>query len=1350
MPDTPGPGPLPYDPPKWAGIDAGAQPQVWENPMWVPGRLGINPAVQADKLQPEEAQQRINLIQRRGGGLQVRPGQTVVATGAGAVNVTSVEELNDPASSTFVRFASAGSTLWRGLGGALFTALSGGWSGDPIYFQPFRPRLSGSSWMVASDRNKVRQIPFAGAEIPLGLPAPATAAAPEVADILTTRIASFDATDGSIAANWTMNAGSTRPDEEGNSTASDPPTAADVTGLSGNAVEFTLVPGGAINESFNSWFGWAKALDLSTLQAGVKEASDQDFIHLWLRCDRPDLLEEIRVYLVCSPGFDPTIVPGTDVALNTDAFVKAIRPHDFTNFVALLQDALNAGQQSRDNAVVDQYLGGDGGTVPTTQEVVDPGNPYGTEGQDDLTTQTTPQLVPGANAWSEFGNIGRPLRRGEFLRIGNLDDRGWDTITGIVILVQTNSGDPVKVACDDWFLTGGYDLDSAEATATSYDYRYTNFHTITGDEGNPSPEQTPDTFVEALRRRLKQTPPAYGNADVRQRFYRRGGSLPDDWYYVGQNTADGAEFVDEVSDAEASGADTLELDNFAAVPSQNAAGVTVLGQPLPVIFEVNGQLFGLGDPLQPGKLYRAKPGRPGSWPPDLVTEVCSPSEELMTGMEVDGGGLVFSRLKLYRVLNNLTQNGDAAVTEIPGSPGIAQRWAWTKRDGMVYYVAATGIYRTAGGAAELVTPKLRPIFEGEEGTINADYPPIDWTAGTFTLRLECYQHTLRFLYLDTGAVARCLCIDLITGEVWEDQYANDLACFHTDEGVPGLRGASLFMGGRGDGTLYEWGGLTDNGTQIPFTLSTGYLDAGRPREDKHLGDVVADVAFAGTLTLQVKLNTGAVTNTPLTVVGDGTRQRLTFDPFGIIPQFARNVQFTLSGTAPATSAPVLYQLGASWASLPDQTMLRATQWQPLGISEQFVKGCTIVCDTGDEAIQVLAEGTRTGLGDPFTMGTLTVQANGKRLLQFSWATARAEQVRLRPITPCGPWRLFSIQWDHTAEPPRVGYWDTHAEQLGDSYFTGIDLDVNTFGATKQVLVEIDGTLVTNQATGTTVFTLPAVNGRRWVHFTFNAQTPIRGHVARVYSTDGVLGMLFGWKWWRDEEPPEQYNWNQNFTIEAAMNDKAVKGVVLECDTFNVAKTVRIEIDGTLVATKTVTANGRSVVNLTWPQGIGRVLRLYPTDVNPGRLYSHQWIFDEEPFALDRWETQLLDLGVGGRKSIWHLETAYRSAVPVTLTVEVYNTAALLLQNLTYILPATDGTRKAIEHVQFDGNAGWLYKFLWTASAGFWLYRPETRLDFFPWGGELTTVNPFGDDDLDKVRSLSRARDISTASGGVRA
>jgi hypothetical protein len=1350
QPPFPTPGPKSWQPEDWGGIDAGSQPQEWENPMWVPGRLGINPAVQDDKLAVEEASQRINLVQRRVGGLQVRPGQTIFATDpATPASVHTIQELNRVNPRDYTRYLGASNGgLWRGVGA--IALIDTGYSGDPLCLCPFRPALSGDSWMVVADRNRIRQIPFAGGPIELGLPAPGAAIVGVLADILTTSICTFDSTaPAANAAQWVMTAGVDRSDDP---VSADPPTAADVGPFfQGLAVEFTTAPGQATT-GYSSIMGWncPPGIDLTELQGGIVAASDDDIMHFRIRCNKPHFLEEFRVYLVCSTGFDATIIPGTDEAINTDAFVKAFRASDFTNFVEVLEDALAGGGTSRQNAVLTDYLGTDGGQLPSA-EVIDATDPYGTEGSDQLPTQTSQQMIPGRNVWTEFGALGRPMRRGEFMRIGSTADRGWDTITGIILVIQTNAAEEVKVACDEWFLNGGFAPDTSEVTAVAYDWRYTQYDTETGDEGNPSPVADDADKLNLLRQRAVLHPPAFGRASVRQRFYRRGGSLFNDWFFVGENDSDGGEFVDDVGDVTASASGTVETDNHQPVPTFDDDGTTLLAQPVPVVFEIDGQLFGLGDKYRPGHLYRSKPGRPGSWPPDFVNEVCPPSEELMTGTTAqNAGAIIFSRERAFQVLANITQNGDVATPEIPGAPGIAQRWAWTAGPGGVYYVSRFGIYRTNGGSAELVAPKLRPIFES--GT--PLYPKIDWTAAK-PIFLDCAENRLRLQYTDVGATVRTLVIDLLTEEIYEEQYGRTPYRFHYDWGGDG-RVAQLFIGGTANGTVYTNTGFTDDGVQIPYTCRTGYNDAGRPREDKHLGDVVmdAELAVGAQFSLQVLLNNGEVVNTAAVVDGVGTRNRYMFDPFGIIPQFARNMQLLITGTAPTTSTPVFYLLGASYASLPDQTLKRATQWQPIGDAEAWVKGCTIVCDTDDQTITVLAEGTRTGLGDPFTFSPLLVRANGKRLLQFSWAAVRAEQVRLRPTTDCGPWRLFRVSWQHTPEPPRIGFWDTVDENLHDSYLTGIDLEVNTFGVEKIVQIEVDGVALTNRATGTTSFPITTTR-RQLVHLTFENTTPIRGHLLRILSVDGVEGMLYSWTIHKEQEPSEQTNWNQNYTIEATMGDKAIKGVLLEFDTFGQTKTVRVEVDGVLHTTIAPSASGRLVENFTWPSAIGRVLRIQPSDAFPSRLYSYQWIYDEEPLKLQRWETQLLNLGAAGRKAIYHMETAYKSNVAVTLTVLVYNTAGLLLQTLVYPLPALADV-KQIQHVMFDSNAGWLYKFVWTgdelgANGGrFWLYRPETVLDFLPWGGELTSINPFGDDDLDKVRSLSRASAIAASSGDIRA
>lgn len=1349
-----------------------ADPVPYETVTLVPGRLGLNLAVQADQINPEEAVALVNLRQTQYGRLQVRLGQTLFAGSAGAVDVHSFQRMDLPRTADFVRWAGAGTNLYRALANPFSVLVDSGFSGNPLTLVPYRPALTGDPYMIVADSVKNRQYSPTGLPIPLGLPAPTTAVAAALSTPLVTDIADFDASDGSEAANWTLTAGQDRTPDSPNP--SGVPTAADVVGQEGNAVAFSTVVGTAV-AGYSSILGLPRAADLSVLDGGSQPASDQDIVHLWVRVDRPDLIEEIRVYLVCSAGFDPSIIPGTDPALNTDAYVKALSPHAFTNFVQGLEGAQAAGATSRSQSTLQTFLAeGAGGLNGPTIDGVDPHLPVNPSEEpglgDDLPTQTSPDLQLGQNTWSEFGTIGRPLRRGEFTRIGSAPDRDWSTITGLVLVIWTNAAEPVEVTCDDFYLTGGFDLDTADATDTPYDWRYTHVHTVTGDEGNPSPIMSEVDFLECLRQRVDLTPAAYGDGAVRQKFYRRGGSLPTDWFFVGQNTADGAMFTDGESETSAAAAPTLELDNDQPISTVNNAGTTIRAQPLPVMFgPIDGIMFGLGDPYRPGHLYWSKVERIGSWPPQNAREVCPPSEELQTGFEMGGQGWVHSRKRLFAVSPNLTAEGQVSVQSTTCLIGLTGRWAGTIGPAGWYFVSGgpdvPGVYVTAGGPPKYLSQAIQPIFEGKS---IAGFFPVDITDEVH-LRLAIIGRELRVCYTDTNGTPRSLAYDLIT-ETWhQSTYAEPPAQFFAEKG----EGSGFFtgMGTRGTGNLQSESGETDNGTGIVCQWRSGQLNFDRPRDDKLLGDLVldADLPDGVTATLRVWLNDAAVANTPMTVVGIAGVRRYTFDAFGVGqlpsggPQRARNVQLDLSWThTTSTQAPSgtgedgtptpgaiigtssLTRVGVSIQPQPDQILRRASGWEHLNVrGESYLTGLEVLIDTGGGTVHLLVE--RTLDGALFEVFTASFATTGQRLKQFSWPVVKADQVRVRFTGDCEALILWKATWLFDPEPPRIAKWDSNWEHLGDSYYTGLDLECDTLGQDKTVRVWVDQVNVPNPAGGL-VFTVNT-SGRRLVHLTLG---PARGHLYRFTSDDDNPGLLYSHKWHLEAEPSEQHNWNQNYSIEGTLGDKAIKGILLECDTFGLDKTLSIQVDGVEHVQRTVNVDGRSVVQLSWPQAIGRVIRVLPVDHNPGRLYTRQWIFDEEPLALVYWETQLLDHQIVGHQVLYGATITIKSTVIVQLTVDIYNQQGALVNSRTYPIAATAGTKQK-RWVPFKADKGVLFKYRFTASdeaTGFWLYRPESSVMVLPWGAaEPQVVYPFGDDDLDKVRSLARAGLIAANPGG---
>lgn len=1312
---------------------------------FVPGRRGLRWNVGSDQLAPDEALLRINTVQDELGEIKVRLGQTSTITGLGDAH--SAARMNLPASSTFMRFWGGGTQWWRGNTQGTLASIDTGYSGDPLTMLQYRPALSGEPWMIAADRSRVRQATATLATpIPLGLTAPAAAVTAALAALYTTSIAAFDNSDSTQAASWTMTAGV---DRSVPPNAAGAPVAADVTGVSGNAVEYTTAIGAAVT-GYSSIMSIAKTMNLSVLQGGAVPATDQDFVHLWVRTSLPALLEEVRIYLVCSAAFTAGVIPGTSTTQNTDAFVKAIRPSDFTDFIEDLESALAANEAARQTALLTQFVENPPlppfreGEVPTGSP--DYSLPSNVVGSSDLPTQGTAEMAPGRNTWSEFGAVNRPLRRGEFLRIGSSSGRGWNNITGIVIVVQTAAAAAVAVACDDWYLTGGSGLDTTEPTSTAYDWRCTNYHLDTGDESNPSPEMAATAYLEVARAPVTVTPAAaYGSARVRQRFYRRGGTLGDDWYYSGMNSADGGAYADDESDTTIVAAGTLELDNDQPITTVTNAGVTVLAQPTPSIFgPIDGRLFALGDPYRPGHLYYSKAGRSGSWPPGNVVEVCPPSEALQMGTTFGGVGIVLSRERGYLVTPNLV-NGDVAVSDSACQVGIVSRWAWVQGVDGVYFVSGDaefpGVYVTQGQRATLLSEAIDPVFRGVSVvcTPSDTIPPVDWTQSA-AIRLGILRNILWLHYVDTGATRRTLCCNLsgVEREWYEHRFAVPPQMSYAE---PPQASDPVMWLGAPSGVMYTYSGSTDAGTAITCRVATGYLTPGNARDDKDLGDVVveANVATGQNLGLITRLNSGLTTNANVNTAATTGRRRYIVDPFGTDPQYARNVQLDFSWPGDPTLPSALYQAGVAVLQLPDHTLKRATTWESFP-TEQYLTGVTLVADTAGASLTVLVEAT---LGSAVsTVATLTVSASGRKLLQFSWAAVKADQVRLRPTVPSTGWMLFRADWVLSPEPPRVAGWDSNWENLGDTYYTGLDLEVNTLNAVKQVEVWVDQTRLTDPATGLSYFPVQA-NGRRLVHLTLS---PGRGHVYRFVAVDANPGLLYGHVWHTDEEPSEQANWNQNFTVGGTLTDKAVKGVLLECDTFGQTKTVDVELDGETITTLAVTHAGRLVKHYAFAPdadrtNIGRVLRLRPTDIFPSRLYSCQWIFDEEPLQLTRWETQRITHGIGGWQVLFGADITYRATSAVTLTVTVYNQTGALVSTREYTLSSTAGA-KVQTYVPFQADKGVLFAYLLAVASGetgFSLYREESRVLVLPWGSEAPQwVQPFGDDDLDHVRAMGIA------------
>lgn len=1299
----------------------------FENVLFRLGIKGLNLQAALDVVGPDQFSRLTNADHDGGGEVTSRPGQTTLAT-AGTRH-HSVRKLRDPQPGTLTRIWGIDTNLYRGTSGAL-GLIDTGYSGNPLALLPHRPPLSGDPWMFVGDSNKMRKVRADGLVLPIGVVAPTAAAVTSISTEFRKMIAEFDAADGTNAASWT---GAPGTDNLGNATGT--PTALDDGSPVGPAVGFTTAPGAISGTSYDSWWGLALTRDCNSLKrttdAATTPASDDDVMHLWMKTADTTNVIEVRVYVVVSAIFDPLELPGRDrvgTGSNTDAYVKSFRPNDFIQFIQANQSQIEAAETARIYALRDEDLQNRAITDTRSSWAV-------TRAQDDPARNRSIQISTAHQQWLELGKIGVSLRRGDFKRIGTSVNRDWSTVTGVIIYLRCNGIGVNSVAMDDFYLTGGFGADSVEPGAQQYDYRYTNYDPRTGAESNMSPEQATGNYLDSVRRRIDVVPAGHTDAAMRQRIYRRGGSLIADWYFEGQNGSNGGLFVDELTDDAIVAAGTAPTDRYQPVPTVDVNGNTVLAQPLPALWgPVEGMLIGCGDPYRPGHVYYCVPDEPDHWSASGNVEVCAPSEQLLNGGLIGHQAFVFSRERLHMLYPNLTGEVGLTATPTQCKRGLTGRWAFCTGPGGIYFVAQDGIFCTSGGPEDWISEDIDPIFKGK--TVNG-YRPINFTSER-ALRLTTWESKLYFSYQDNVGQQQVMVYDILR------RYWRHYSFGKQQECAQGEDEDTLIICGTSSGASYTFEGFSDAGLAISGTLRTGVVD-GNAREEKLLGDQIIECDRQGiNLSLTNYINDEIETNPAIAISSGAGRQRYILDAFGDTPQRARSINTGVTWSS-ATAAPILYRLGFATTLQPDVTNNRVTNWDDLNSGdESYVTGVTFDCHTAGVNRTIIIE--RDFAGVISTVATLTVNANGRHKLKFSWPAVQANKIRVRPNDDCRFWVLYKVDWIAQPEPPRIAGWDIHFENKWDQYYTGLDLYCDTGGVEKRVEVYADGVRLDNPATALPYFPVSA-NGRKVVHLTLPWG---RAHVFRFVAIDGNAGLLYSHRWHMDPEPSEQANWNQNFSIYGTRSDKYLKAIIFECDTFGANKQVQVEVDGTVVETLTINSTGRSVVQTALSnQQLGRVWRMFPVDSNPARLYSAQPVFDEEPLKLNRWETQETNHGLPGWfQLLWaHVTLKCTADVVVTITfVANQETGARVVK--TYTIPHTSGA-KVRRFVSFEAGKGVLVKYLLTSAVPFWLYREETVVQVQPWGsGEAASVQPFGDDDLDPTRPMKSASLAAAAPGGA--
>lgn len=1206
----------------WPGHAAA---EHYETPMYGVGKKGVNLQDALADLAPEELSRMVNMVSRYGEALTTRLGQTAVgSTQQGYLH--RLFRINDQQDSSFARLAGLGATLWRGTTGA-FTLIDSNYSSDPLTFTAVNMPKGQTPYVLVTDRMRMRKVTRTGSVEEIGIRPAAQPVVSLIGQSLKT-IATFTTSDGTDAAQWTATAGQ---DRSASPVASGVPILTDV--LAGAAVQMETVVGSAAT-GYDSIMSIAKVLDLDYLAPGIK-ASDDDHIRLQFNVSDPGVLEELKIYLVCSPTFTPGAIPGNGTG-NDQAWFKSFRPNDLQAYVTREESGLAASQALQQRALLEQFK--------TDQTTDDRASLTNLTGALVLPRTAIPMIAAGKNVWAILGEPGSPLRREEWQRIGqDLDTpsgRGWNTIVGIVIVVQTSTNEPITLQFSQWWLYGGSGPDNSDPGASPYDVRVRNIHSLTGSKGNPCAVMPETAWVNALRQTISVVPQAYGDANIRQQAFLRGGSAvgTTDWFFAGENTTDGGTILITASDNERITEESLEIDNDQPVTSTDPFGGTVLAQIVPVMFQIGEYTFALGDPNQPGRLYRSKRRAPEQWPADDYNDISPAADPLMNGGAWTTGGFVFSQQRMFAILIDAEGNWTAEPTAC--AEGLVGRWAFAVTPYGIAFVSPYGVRLTQGGAPDMISDEqLGKIFRGE--SVNG-FLPVDYTTRQAP-QLEYADDELWLTYADSSG-ARRQWVYSFKERTWRNYLFGQQVGTVYNEPVSGQPG-SILLGGSGSGGVYAHSGFSDAGTAIAYTARTGAWDFGTPRNEKSFSAVIVDGDLQGAaFTMQAFLNDEVVERTALAVTGLSAMARYLFEPFGTAPARGHNVSVEIRGNASTSSRPQFEALGVTQRQEPEITFNEASPWEELVGGEGYAYGVILTCDTGGQDRTILIEGTVNN-GAITTLATLIVNANGRKKLPFSFPSTLVQQIRFRPIGDCLPWIRWKVEWISDPEPVRIPGWDTNWEAFG------------TFA------------------------------------------------------------------------------------------DKWIKGYLIEADTFGATKTVVLDVatlaGAQLLAqdTLTLTLSGRGVYQHSFPKIRGRLFRLRATDPAYGKFYRWQPIFDEEPLALTRWETQERPFpGMDGKwqKPLEALLTIRSSAdVSWQLTSAGFSGASLNVS--TYTIPSTGGAKQKVR-VPLNAAKGLLFTHLFTSAAAFWLYKEESEIQIEDWtSGQAAWIPMWGaNDDRDPARQMGNS------------
>lgn len=359
-----------------------------------------------------------------------------------------------------------------------------------------------------------------------------------------------------------------------------------------------------------------------------------------------------------------------------------------------------------------------------------------------------------------------------------------------------------------------------------------------------------------------------------------------------------------------------------------------------------GTIFGVGDVINPGKLYFAKNNMPDSAPDTYNIEITAPSEPLMGGDIVDGLSIVGSSehwWALYPTPDNPKQRYNPVLQ--PFTRGLAATFGHCTNGKTLYWWAKDGIYSSDEGS--LTDADLSTLFPHD------GVPGVNYVYNGVTIFAPSYLNTnaMRLVYANDYLYAtyrgsdfnwHCLVYNTRTKAWSYDTIATgQLTSIYYIEQPPPSSGSLvnnwvLFaVGNLGAGNqpsiCAQQVGANDTtvAAGIPCTLALPEFDAGDIRAPKQWGDYFLDVVPAAAVLKATPMSLGAPVGLASTIPQGAVRTRLPVTIGGnVVSDFLGLMLTWTDNFSTQTATTNIFAWQPSFTLQPARTI----EWQTFGTS----------------------------------------------------------------------------------------------------------------------------------------------------------------------------------------------------------------------------------------------------------------------------------------------------------------------------------------------------------------------------------------------------------------------------------